>query len=208
MVTLTAITLAIGSFAAPAEAASQKTKAFKTYKKYLEQKELKAEYGQGLYDDTFASKNAYFAVAYIDNNSIPELLVKYTKDGNGGGINNAGQIRTYKNGKSYFINTLGDYKGMSRLYKKTGLILSVQSDEMGGYMAGYYKLPKGGTSIMKLKAIRGYDSKTKKSSYLTEKKEVNAKAYKVYVNKLKKGVKSTKIVWHKNTAKNRRKYLK
>lgn len=200
IVTFTAMALAIGSFATPAQAASTKTKAINSYKKYLSQKNLKAEYDPGEYDDTFPSKGAYFSLVYLDNDKVPELLVRYTKDGDGGGVTGAGQIRIYKKGKSVMYSRLSDYKHKTLIYAKKGIVDEFETDEMGGYYETVSKYKKGTGKVI---ANRQYDSGAKKYTYTT-----SAKKYKASVKSATKGLKGKKIQWHQNTKKNRAKYLK
>ena len=74
------------------QAASQKSMAIQAYKKFLSNATIPWE------DDwTVRASRCSFALAYIDNNNVPELIVSNSLDVPHAGGH--GRIFTYKNGK-------------------------------------------------------------------------------------------------------------
>ena len=172
--------LLLFAFAMPASAASTKTKALKAYRKFLEKEK----------DNLFYQ---YFGIAYINNDSVPELVAY--------GLGGKPTICYYKNGKVKKLWSAANCY-YSHYYKKKGVVkqTAYRPEEWDYY--GYVKvnLAKNKSSI-----LSGYsDGKYENSKNKTiSKKQFN--------NILKKAVgktKASKIKYYKNTAANRKKYLK
>lgn len=186
-----------------AEAASTKTKALKAYAKMLSKKTIKRT-GH----TTMQTKNCKFAIAYIDNNSVPELVIYNDTD-----LCHAegfGALYTYKNGKVVYVTSLF-LDGKSRLgyYKKTGWFMDNVTWQ--GYGTdSFYKL-----SGKKVKSdyVLFRDRENGKSvafglmisnNYQT----VDATTFNRVLSTNTKSKKLTKFKFYNNTAKNRKKYLK
>lgn len=175
-----------------AEAASPKTKAVKAYKKFLSQKTIK-------WDDENKVKTSKckFGLIYIDNNSVPELFV----DGSSAGVNHimgGYKLYTYKNGKVKAVCNITD---TFSYYKKTGIF--VTGTFLYGEYHAYRKL-SGSSEKLLLRTETLYETK-----YFDSKEKELTKAQ--FNKKLKKLVGKKKVSipkCYKNTAKNRKKYLK
>ena len=174
--------LLLFAFAMPASAASTKTKALKAYRKFLEKEK----------DNLFYQ---YFGIAYINNDSVPELVTY--------GLGGKPTICYYKNGKVKNLMSAANCY-YSHYYKKKGVVKQTaypyRSEEWDYY--GYVKvnLAKNKWSI-----LSGYsDGKYENSKYKT----ISKKQFKNILKKAVGKTKATKIKYYKNTAANRKKYLK
>ena len=184
------------------QAASNKTKALKAYKKLLSAKNIR--WGTNSYEPTVPAKNCQFALAYIDNDSVPELIVYNNKDVPH--MVGYGLLYTYRSGKVRLLGYINIDNKLS-YYKKKGVI--VTSYVSGGTTYSYFKLSK--TKITNKLAI-GIDVLTQKKSYYTVSNDIFKKTSKSKFNKaLKKLVgskKKTTIKFRKNNASNRKKYIR
>lgn len=195
MVFLTALT---------SQAASTKTKAMKAYTKMLSKKNLKRD------DYTvYKTKNCYFSIAYIDNDSVPELIVYNTKDASH--IQGWGALYTYRNGKVRYVSSMMlDGKKRLGYYKKTGWFMDNTTYQ--GWGSDYFqKLSKAKISTAVSYEREVYNGKAtgtyivvKKGSY----KNIKAATFKRELKKNTKNKKLTKYKFYKNTSANRKKYLK
>lgn len=178
------ILLAVGVFSGTeVEAASKKQKALKAYAAYLENQ----------YADEFA-------VADINGDGVKELFTST-------------DMYIYKSGKVVHCLYRVDFR--YSFYPSKNYIYYNQQYLWDG-ASGYYRLTKKGT-IIQLAAHRrigdddlAADGLCEKEShtYFIKEKKVSKKKYDAYVKKLKKGAKELNLKYHKNTAKNRKKYLK
>mgnify|MGYP002709181887 CR=1 FL=1 len=179
-----------------AMAASKKKQALKAYAAMLEKKENKT--GNYNFDK--------FALAYIDGDSVPELI--YGDYGN--------TVYTYKNAKVQQLYSPGT-SYVAGYYKKKGVVCvtyahgNAYGDLLESYW--YYKYSKG-KFVQKL-------SKYKNSSWKNGKKIASSVTYwnvkekkiskSLFQRQLKKLVgtkKMSKFKFYKNTSANRQKYLK
>lgn len=173
------------------EAASKKTKALKAYKKLLASDSIEFSSRGSVNPSDYS-----FALVYIDNNSVPELVIW------GNQPHSLYAVYTYKNGKAKFLQNTGDGFGY---YKKKGIFA-------GGLFSSYacenyFKL-SAGKSIKRF-SITEYNGFASYQRYQSNKEVSITKAK--FKRQLKKLVGSTKettnITWHKNTVANRKKYL-
>ena len=189
------------------QAASAKKKAMKAYSKMLSKKKIKRDSAT-----VYKGKNCYFAIAYIDNNNVPELIIYNTKDSSH--AQGWGALYTYRKGKVKLVCPLTlDNRNRMGYYKKTGWFMD------NGTWQGY-----GGDSIQKLKngkvlsnliygrstydngykvVIDGY-SITQNGSYMT----VDATTFNRSLSYNTKNRAFKKYKFYKNTKANRKKYLK
>ena len=181
-----------------AQAASQKTKALKAYQTFLKKSTVK------LSGRTCKLASAKFAIVYIDNDSVPELLVQpYYKMGNNKLSITA--LYTYKNNKMVrlFVSNNGLTYSKCSYYKKTGTFLRYISH--GDYQSYYYYKLSGKKLTKKL-------AKEWEAGKTTYHKASGAKITKSQFNKqlksLTRSKKATTIPLRKNTASNRSRYLK
>ena len=201
--------------AMPGEAATKKSKAIAAYKKMLSQstvtvvpRTVRRRRGTKTYKPANA-KNVCFTLACIDNDSIPELiLVDLARDYYG--------IWTYRNGKvvnlKYVINFQepGYYNKALGFYQKKGILTEYSAYPRGGYSRDYYRISNG-------KAIELFsickDNKYSPVQYFIANSDGTYKNISrwAFNKKLKAYVGKTKFAQYyffRNTASNRKKYLK
>ena len=187
------------------QAASQKSMAIQAYKKFLSNATIPWE------DDwNVRASRCWFALAYIDNNNVPELIVSNSLDVPHAGGH--GRIFTYKNGKVRRIVNLYMDNSKFSYYKKKGIY--ADSYVQGGVTNTYYKL-SGITKTKKLSIFKNVARLAwlpKGTSYYDISGAANVKiSKKTFNKKLKKMVgskKMTNVSLKKNTSSNRKRYLK
>ena len=176
-----------------AEAASVKSKARKAYQKMLTQKSITWGDGKTL----ISAGDCRFGLVYIDNNSVPELVLIAGK-----GADHVGgfyAVYTYRNGRVMSVAQIRDGFGY---YKKKGIFTSYTA--LHGEYETYFRLVKG-KATAKLRKETYYD--TLYYDGVSDKQITQ----KVFNRKLKKLVGSTKLTiprFYKNTKANRKKYIK
>lgn len=187
------------SLAAPAvnvQAASKKSQAIKAYKQFLGSKP-----DNGSYD---------FAMIYLDNDSVPELLV-------------GAFLYTYKDGKVTQHSVVFGDSGLS-YYKKKGVIVTLHTHNNVIYKEGmqssdYYKFTKTKLTrklykecVYKINASGKAAGKKKYSYSRYNSKNMQVKTTKAKFDSALKQLagkkKPVKIKLHHNTKANRNKYLK
>ncbi len=188
------------------QAASQKTKAIQAYKNMLSQKTMR--WGNDDYYKKVPTSKYSFVLAYIDNNSVPELVVTsdYVTHAAGSMV-----VYTYRNGKIQVVtdvnsgNFFADNSKFS-YYKKKGVFLSCYV--MGGVTDHYYKMSKNKASE-KLMADDSlmWGKSWYKCSGGTNKK-ITKSSFNSNLKKLVGSTKKTTVKFYKNTSTNRKKYLK
>ncbi|MCD8348922.1 MAG: hypothetical protein LUD16_13475 [Lachnospiraceae bacterium] len=186
------------------EAASSKSAALKAYKKFLAQETI--PWGDDSYYTAVPTKNCSFAIAYIDNNSVPELIIRNSTDITH--LAGWGVIYTWRNGEMTLVGNI-DYDGSFYYYKKKGIY--VTSYTMGGTAYKYFKLSKG-TATYKLSMINRIvvtpsSNSTVTSYYNGSGKEISSSAFNSKLAKLTGSTNRTELTLYKNTARNRKKYL-
>lgn len=190
-----------------AQAASNKTKALKAYRSMMAKKTLKVNDWT-----TYQTKNCRFAIAYIDNNSIPELIVYNNKDVSH--IQGFGALYTYRKGKVQLVSTLMlDTRSRLGYYYKTGWFMD-NTTYQGYGTDTFYKLFAG-----KLKTDMGYSRSveyngrkyvitgygiTANGSY----QSYDATTFNRSLTYNTGGKKFRTFKFYKNTKKNRLKYLR
>ncbi len=186
-------------------AASKKSKAVKAYQKMLSGRQVK--WAENIF---VRADSCSFALAYIDNDSVPELILRSYEKGTRYGYY---AVYTYKGGKAQYVVNTGIEIGYA---KKKGVIyganyFTVPQGGPGDYEC-YYKMAKGAVSTGYSKDTRGktsYAKETLGKKYSSSK--ISAGTYKKKVKSLmgsKKLVKSAKIKLYPNTAANRTSKLK
>lgn len=180
------------------EAASQKGRALQAYEEYLKE---------------HPSSVKKFAIAYIDNDKLPELLYQ--------GNNYLGQtyIYTYRKGKIEYIGKIGTAAMWIEIYPKKKMI--IERYAWGGYTATnqftYYRysrrglqkcLYQEGWSIMSSGGYSGWDYGY--TNYKNGKKagSISKRCAKRKLKKLVGSTKAKKVTFHDNNTINRTKYLK
>lgn len=169
-------------------AASKRTKAIRTYKKFL--KKEKDNYYE-------------FALIYLDNNNVPELLIK---EGSVVGI------CTYYKGKvinTYHAVNLNKGNGKFTYYKKTGIYQSLGYTYDTWYTS-YPKLSKAKikTKIFSTGNFSSSSVKYYKGEINGKKTKITKSKYKALLKKYKKGKKGIKAKFYSNTKSGRNKHCK
>ena len=201
--------LLLFAFAMPASAASTKSKALKAYKKLLAQKEI--TFVRSIDGTTtklsFPTSKMKFALVYLDNNTVPELVID--------NLDNipimwygeklfsffGGAVFTYKGGKLKQLDVYTSNWRLTKVYKKKGVFYSNNTHTYDKKDAIYYYIKGTKTiDIGNFSAGKYY----KNGAIKPIKKSAFQKLLKKYVG----STKATKIKYYKNTAANRKKYLK
>lgn len=189
-----------------AQAATAKRSALKAYDQLLQNKSYAIE-GQ-----KYNLRNSVFSVAYIDNDSVPELLVRIDwRSGN----NKLSRLAlfTYKGKKAKLLYTrplglLGDYGNKYGYYKKKGVFFTEFAHGMYESRS-LYKISKGKAA---LKLYKEDEMLSSGKSKITYEDGAGKKITKAKFNQtLKKMVSAKKATWMEmrpNTASNRARYVK
>lgn len=197
-------------------AASQRQRALSAYKKWLSSSRVcvlkrGAHYtgSDGISYLTYRSTkatNVKFALAYIDNDNIPELIV-YTK----GGIHGLYGVLTYKNGKVRRVSSSDGWTVLMGYYKKTGYILEKGYTE-GCIVHKIYCKKVGNKLVSKFtQSMHGYDSGSDYVIHKSSSKWPVSISKKTFYTKLRKEIRGQKKIsfkFYKNTAANRKAKLK
>ncbi|MCD7744179.1 MAG: hypothetical protein LUI13_02620 [Lachnospiraceae bacterium] len=192
-----------------AEAASSKTKALKAYKKFLAQSTM--TWGEGSSTTVTLSK-CRFAVVYLDKNSVPELIL-YAGSNSVDGSDGSYLIYTYKNGRVTFVARA--WESFS-YYKKKGVYLTSHR------WNGYYYTFSSATAVRRFsvtdETVSYYDINGDGEYSLVYKRFADATdstgtviSKSAFNSQLKSLIGSKKLTtpkFRKNTAANRKKYLK
>ena len=209
IVILLAVVLAAGvPSPTDVQAASQKSKATSAYRFFMS----KSKIPWGTYSRLKVSTSkCSFTLAYINNDNIPELVVTTHEVAHAVGY---GAIFTYKNGKVQGVANFNQDDSKFKYYKKKGVYISCYV--MGGETHNYCKYPNSGSDcVLATFYNNGVRTDMKKGTtyYKANKYVVRTKTSKSTFNKtLKKLVgnnkKVAKVSLKKNTAANRKKYIK
>ena len=201
LLVLMAIPIA-GVFSCHVSAAS-KEQAFKAYKKFLSKKRI--DWDGDEYEPQIMKK-LDFAIAYIDNNDIPELVI-YNARGESHGVFGDGMVYTYRKGKLKKSGALGcSLLRKVRYYEKIGIIKDYSFDNFCRNWCFYYKLKAGKVRSTGSETEYNYDDK--RWEYTAKFKKCSKKKYNKRVAVITKNMTGKKFKWIKNTAANRKKYLK
>lgn len=171
-------------------ASKTKVKAVKAYSELLK----KSKIGDSSY--RAASKSCEFALVYLDNNSIPELIVRDTSTG-------VCWVYAYRGGKVKLSEAV--FLRNFYYYKKAGIYLvSGYGFNWGGEF--YYKFSKGKSTLQYEKNDEFFDG----VSYMKGKNrvQITKTEYNRGVKKLIGSRKKIAAKFYKNTKTNRSKYLK
>jgi len=195
MLLVCAIVIVLAASGVKVEAASAKTKALNAYKKFLAEKEIP-------WDKNFKipASDCKFAIAYVDNDKIPELILNTNAVPHMAGY---GRIFTYKNGKVKRVGPVEMDANKFSYYKKTGVFISCYVQ--GGVTYSYRKLTKG--KIVH-KVQKGEDAFGKKEYLDSNSKQISKSTFDKTVKKLVGSKKKTSAKFYKNTASNRKKHCK
>ena len=193
IVILLAVVLAAGvPSPTDVQAASQKSKATSAYRSFMS----KSKIPWGTYSRLKVSTSkCSFTLAYINNDNIPELVVTTHEVAHAVGY---GAIFTYKNGKVQGVANFNQDDSKFKYYKKKGVYPNSGSDCVLAtfYNNGVRTDMKKGTTYYKANKY-GVRTKTSKSTFNKTLKKLVGNNKKV-----------AKVSLKKNTAANRKKYIK
>lgn len=191
-------TLFFGS-ASTVQAASKKSAALKAYNSFLQKKSYRV---YTRYSVSFSKVS--FGLAYLNNDSVPELIVKDNVDRS---YKDYRLIFTYKNGKVTLLN----HDIFSKYYKKTGMytrVLKLSTNRTGLREIQYNKLV-GKQSKRYLIRQKGKSYGTMINRYCDgNMNDISPAEYNRRLKKLTKSKKATSVKYRKNSAANRKRYLK
>ncbi len=199
----TAICVFMGAMPVCPEAASTKDLALRAYTKLLTQTYIKWNK-----DGTFKvkSQNCSFALAYIDNNSVPELILTNAKDTYH--ATGYGALYTYNKGKAKFISTL-DMNDTFYYYPKKKVYIDNYTGM--GYSTNFYHRMAGTKATAKLQSEKNFNYSPAKMKYYKiasgKSVKISKANFKKSLSKLVGSTKKAKPVFYKNTSKNRTKKL-
>ncbi|MCD8019572.1 MAG: hypothetical protein LUF92_08335 [Clostridiales bacterium] len=166
------------------QAASAKKKALKAYKTFLSKQGSSTSY-----DDIT------FSIIYLNNDSVPELV--FCKD-------TVETIYTYKNGAMKVIGN-GSTDSVLGYYKKTGIV-----KHQGSFYERYERMKSG--KLADYLYVNYNFGTTNKNTYYkysgSLRQQITNKKYQKLLKKYVGSKKLKTVKYHKNTAKNRKKYLK
>lgn len=199
VVLLVGLCLELG--AVNAEAASAKSKAMKAYKKFLSGKTI-------AWDKNWKvdAKDCRFAFAYIDNDSVPEMILYSATVPHAAGF---GRLYTYRKGKVTQVGAVELDGEKFSYYKKKGIYVSQYV--MGGVCDSYCKLSKGKSSMKLQKDKRIFASGSETTYWKSGGGQISKSKFNKELKKLVGSKKMTTIKlkkFHSNTANNRKKYCK
>lgn len=186
-------------------AATQKQKALKAYKKFLSTSKVNVlRRGDTYYDSRNDSSVVYkgtkagnvkFALAYINNDDIPDLVLT----ANMGGLQYYGFF-TYRSGKVRRITVQAcEYDKVIGYYKKTGVF--VQRHYSDGVLGNWIYMSMGKTSAYIMGSKDG-------SYYVIRERMMTKKGFNNTIKKETRNRSLTKFKFFKNTKTNRNKKIK
>lgn len=195
----------------PGEAASTKSKAIAAYKKKLSKSKVTVlPRGKKVLDinDNYVTyrsskkANVKFALAYIDNNNVPELILEDSHYGYG--------VWTYKGGKVTCVLWGDSYDEPYGYYRKKGIYEERSWTEGSPFYKIFYKY-KNGKMTKKLTKFVYEVGEPEAEYYFCTKPYYTSVSKATFRKKLKSYVGSTKVTkfkLKKNNSSNRKKYLK
>lgn len=197
--------------AVPGEAASTKSKALAAYKKKLSRSTVTVlPKGKKVIDldDNYVTyksskkSNVKFALAYIDNNNVPELILQDDHYGYG--------VWAYRHGKVTCVHWEDSYGAPYGYYRKKGIYEDIVYSEGTPFTKSFYKYKSGKMTLKLSKFV--YCEGEPDAEYYTGSmlygKEVSKSTFRKKLKSYVSSTKVTKFKMHKNTSKNRKKYLK
>lgn len=190
----------------PAQAASKKSKALKAYRNFLSGEKVAWDVGVSSYK--VSASQCYFALAYVDGDSVPELII-YNDSGEVPHIAGYGRMFTYRGGKLKSVASLDMNKGRQlTYYKKKGIFTDIYVGS--GIVRTAYKRLSGASVKTEILQFKSLMSKTKGYTQYVDgtAKSITKKAFNSARKQLIKGAKKTNAAFYSNTAANRSKYLK
>ncbi|MDO5132580.1 MAG: hypothetical protein Q4D81_06325 [Eubacteriales bacterium] len=193
------------------EAASTKSKALSAYKKKLSQSTITVlPKGEKVLDrnDNYVTyksskkSNVEFAIAYIDNNNVPELILEDKNYGYG--------VWTYRNGKVKCVLWGDTYDAPYGYYRKKGIYEDIAYSEGTPFTKCFYKFKDGKMTLKLSKFV--YEKGHAEADYYIggtySGRQVSLAEFRKKLKSYVGNTKVTKIKMKSNSKKNRNKYLK
>lgn len=193
-----AVAACLGFGTVKTEAASAKTKAMKAYRAFLSKKSITWDKGYKV-----STKDCKFAIVYVDNDKVPELVVYATTVPHVAGF---GRLYTYRKGKVSRVGAIDLDDKKFHYYHKKGIYVSRYA--MGGVFDGYFKLSKGKGALKLQKNKYIYANYTETTYSNAKRKTLSRSQFNRELKKLVGGKKQSSAKFYKNTEKNRKKYCK
>lgn len=199
--------------AMPGEAASTKSKALSAYKKKLSASKVTVlPAGKKVIDRddrnvTYKSSkraNVKFAIAYINNDNVPELILEDEKYGYG--------VWTYRSGKVKCVHWGDTYYSPYGYYRKKGIYEDIAWSEGSPFTKCFYQF-KNGKMTEKLNKFVYQEGEPEAEYYLISSssrysKEISKATFKKKLKSYVGSTNVTKLSLKHNTSSNRKKYLK
>ena len=207
---IVSLSISILSSATTLQAASKTQTALKAYSKYLSKSQVDImKSGAGYWDlgpeyrhyKTSDSSNVQFTLANINNDTIPELILKEDIVGYYSTTSFYG-VFTYARGKVVRLQAGGGYDSFSGYYKRKGLFVINRATEGSPYYKDYYRVK--GSVTKRVLTLSDFDG-MKEYNYLG--KEVSKTKFYSYLKNILGDAKMTKCIFRENTVANRKKYF-
>jgi len=151
---------------------------------------------------TPASKTL-FAIAYINNDSIPELIVCNDNK-------EFYSVLTYRNGKIVRASSCGELTTLRGYYSKTGVYMDSKSVRFSPFKTMYYVMGTNSTSHRF--EVDAYEDAATRYYYFTKNRVMTSLAnrtmFKSKLETFTKGKALTPVKYYRNTAANRKNILK
>lgn len=173
-------TVTVKKAAAPAKPTTPKAKALKAYEAFLKNGTIMVEDEDGNNRRRKVSQSCTFALIYLDDDNVPELLLDYSRMPDCVPWQ-VGYLYTYRNGKVTNLGVIHKYDSLW-YYKKTGVLVNGSTQDGA---------PINVTSYSRLHNGKYQDNLSKAS-----------------IAQYIKNAAKTKITFVRNTEANRKKYLK
>ena len=120
-------TVTVKKAAAPAKPTTPKAKALKAYEAFLKNGTIMVEDEDGNNRRRKVSQSCTFALIYLDNDNVPELLLDYSRMPDCVPWQ-VGYLYTYRNGKVTNLGVIHKYDSLW-YYKKTGVLVRKSFDD-------------------------------------------------------------------------------
>ena len=162
---------------------------------------------------SFPTSKMKFALVYLDNNTVPELVIDNLDNipimwyGEIGFSDFGNAVFTYKGGKLKQLDVYNSNWRFTKVYKKKGVFYSNNTHHKKEAIYYYIK----GTKTIDIGSFENgkyYNRENGKYYKNGAIKPIKKSAFQKLLKKYVGSTKATKIKYYKNTAANRKKYLK
>ena len=188
----------------PTLAASKKKKAMKAYARFLSKSILYQDrYHEGRSSFQINLKSPYCrcSIIYLNKDSIPELMIMHPSSHAAG----YGSLYTYYKGNVRFVSKIDSPGGY---YKKKAVLPDAYSNQGTINITYYYFNGKNLTPILYQGGHLDYNDNVSWRYFNKKHKQISRSKFNVLLKKRIKRAKSRSMLFWRNTADNREKYLK